>query len=85
MIVLFPNHCFSIYSKPDQRLKTLTLSLVNVILRLVGLYSVIMAISECLKLYFAFLCIFFCVVSRYYITNSARSSRHSMRAQKLNF
>ena len=80
MIVLFPNHCFSIYSKPDQTLKTLTLSLVNV-----GLYSVIMAISECLKLYFAFLCIFFCVVSRYYITNSARSSRHSMRAQKLNF
>ena len=58
MIVLFPNHCFSIYSKPDQTLKTLTLSLVNVILRLVGLYSVIMAISECLKLYFAFLCIF---------------------------
>ena len=56
MIVLFPNHCFSIYSKPDQTLKTLTLSLVNVILRLVGLYSVIMAISECLKLYFAFLC-----------------------------
>ena len=60
MIVLFPNHCFSIYiySKPDQTLKTLTLSLVNVILRLVGLYSVIMTISECLKLYFAFLYIY---------------------------
>ena len=58
MIVLFPNHCFSIDSKPDQTLKTLTLSLVNVILRLVDLYSVIMAISECLKLYFAFFCIF---------------------------
>ena len=54
-MIVFPNHCFSIYSKPDQ---TLTLSLVNFILRLVGLYSVIMAISECLKLYFAFLCIF---------------------------
>ena len=56
MIVLFPNHRFSIYSKPDQTLKTLTLSLVNVILRLVGLYSVIMTISECLKLHF---CVFF--------------------------
>ena len=84
MIVLFPNHCFSMYSKPDQTLKPMTLSLVNVILRLVGLYSVIMAILECFKLYFAFLCIF-SVVSRYYITNSARSSRHTMRAQKLNF
>ena len=79
MIVLFPNHCFSIYSKPDQTLKTLTLSLVNVILRLVGLYSVIMAISECLKLYFAFLCIFLCSIQILY-NNSARSS-HTFHAR----
>ena len=65
MIVFFPSHCFSIYFKPDQTLKTLTLSLVNVILRLVDLNSVIMAISECLKLYFCIFVYFFCAVSRY--------------------